>query len=96
MTKKTTAEIKKFKADYAKIKTSIKELKKKLIALKKEATPIAKAAYKLYARGDKTMYDEGKGRIITPKFDGLPNLMEDLEFWMELDDDIRQAIENTI
>lgn len=86
----------KFKADYATIKAQVADFKKKLRELKKEIKPVAKAAYRLYKRGDKTMYDEGKGRIITPKFKTLPNMMGDLEFWMDLDGEIKQMIENTI
>lgn len=94
MTKKTTAEIKKFKADYAKIKSSIKELKKKLVALKKEITPISIAAYKLYERGDTTMYDENECGIITPKFNGISSIMEDLGYWIGLGSDINNVIGN--
>ena len=88
-----TKEEAKFKADYAKIEAQIKQLKKKLNALKKEAKPIAKAAYKLYERGDKTMYNEEKGRIITPKFAGLSSMMEDLEWWMGIDDEVQHVSE---
>lgn len=86
----------KFKADYATIKAQVADFKKKLYELKKEIKPVAKAAYRLYERGDKTMYDEGKGRIITPKFKTLPIMMGDLEFWMDLDGEIQQMIENTL
>ena len=86
----------KFKADYAAIKAQVADFKKKLRELKKEIKPVAKAAYRLYERGDKTMYDEGKGRIVTPKFDGLSRMMEDLESWMDLDGEIQHAIENTL
>ena len=86
----------KFKADYATIKARVADFKKKLRELKKEIRPVAKAAYRLYERGDKTMYDEGKGRVITPKFDGLSRMMEDLEFWMDLDGEIQHTIENTL
>ena len=88
-----TIEEAKFKADYAKIKAQIKQLKQKLNALKKEAKPIAKAAYKLYERGDKTMYNEEKGHIITPKFEGLSTMMEDLEWWMGIDDEVQHVSE---
>ena len=86
----------KFKADYATIKAQVADFKKKLRELKKEIKPVAKAAYRLYERGDKTMYDEGKGRVVTPKFDGLSRMMEDLEFWMDLDGEIQHTIENTL
>lgn len=86
----------KFKADYADIKAKVKLIKQKLREIKKEITPVAKAAYRLYERGDKTMYDEGKGRVITPKFDGLSRMMEDLEYWMDLDGEIQHTIENTL
>lgn len=86
----------KFKADYATIKAQVADFKKKLRELKKEIKPVAKAAYHLYERGDKTMYDEGKGRVVTPKFDGLSRMMEDLEFWMDLDGEIQHTIENTL
>ena len=88
--------VEKFKADYANIKAQVKLIKQKLRDLKKEIKPIAKAAYRLYERGDKTMYDEGKGRVITPKFNGLSVMMEDLEYWMDLDGNIQDVIESTI
>ena len=88
--------VEKFQADYAKIKAQVKLIKQKLCDLKKEVKPVAKAAYRVYERGDKTMYDEGKGRIITPKFDGLPEIMQDLDYWMELDGEIDYVIENTL
>lgn len=88
--------VEKFQADYAKIKARVKLLKQKMLELKKEAKPIAKAARRLYERGDKTMYDEGKGRVITPKFITLPVMMEDLEYWMGLDGEIQYMIENTL
>lgn len=87
--------VEKFKANYAAIKVHVKQIKQKLREIKKEIKPVAKAAYRLYERGDKTMYDEGKGRIITPKFDGLSRMMEDLEYWMDLDNEIQHTIENT-
>lgn len=88
--------VEKFKAAYASLKAQVKQFKQKLRDLKKEVKPIAKAAYRLYERGDKTMYNEGKGRVITPKFDGLCTMMEDLEGWMGLDGDIQMAIGNTL
>lgn len=88
-----TIEEARFKADYAKIKAKMKQIKQKLNALKKEAKPIAKAAYKLYERGDKTMYNEGKGGVITPKFEGLSTMMEDLEWWMGIDDEMQHVFE---
>lgn len=78
--------IEKFKSDYTAIKAKVKLIKQKLRAIKKEIKPVAKAAYRLYKHGDKTMYNEEKDRIITPKFNGLDRMMEDLEFWMGLDD----------
>ena len=88
--------VEKFKTDYAKIREQVKQIKQKLRDLKKEVRPIVKAAARLYNHGDKTMYDEGKGRIITPKFKTLPIMMGDLEFWMDLDGEIQQMIENTL
>ena len=83
-----------FKADYANIKAQVKQIKKKLREIKKMVKPISKAAYRLYERGDKTMYNEEKGRITTPKFKALPDIMGDLEFWMDLDGEIQTTIEN--
>ena len=88
--------VEKFKADYAMIKAQVKKIKQKLCEIKKEIKPVAKAAYRLYECGDKTMYDENKGKVITPKFDGLDRMMEDLEYWMDLDSEIRHTIENTL
>ena len=88
--------IEKFKTDYNAITADVKLLKQKLCEIKKMAKPISKAAYRLYQRGDKTMYDEGKGSIITPKFNGLERIMGNLEAWMELDYNIQNAIEYTI
>ena len=87
--------VEKFKADYAAIKEQIKLIKQKLSEIKKEARPIAKAAHCLYERGDKTMYDESNDNVITPKFNGLSVMMEDLNFWAELADSIQLAIDGT-
>ena len=88
--------VEQFKADYAKIKAQVKQIKQKLREIKKMVKPITKAAYRLYERGDKTMYNEEKGRIIAPKFKALPNIMGDLEDWMILDGDVQHAIENML
>lgn len=88
--------IEKFKADYAAIKAKVRLLKQKLRELHKEVKPISKVAFKLFERGDKTMYNEEKGCIIEPKFDGLERIMEDLEAWMDLDSNIQDVIESTI
>ena len=87
--------VEKFQADYANIKEQVKQIKQKLCDLKKEIKPVAKAAYRLYNRGDKTMYDEGEGRYLTPKFDGLNTMMDYLVYWMDLDCDIQSVIDNT-
>lgn len=87
--------IEKFKADYNAIKADVNLLKQKLCEIKKMVKPISKAAYRLYERGDKTMYNEEKGRFTTPKFETLSIIMGDLEAWMELDDNIQNAIDNT-
>lgn len=86
--------ITKFKTDYAKLKMRVKLLKHKFIALKNECWPIAKAAHKLYERGDKTMYDEDEHGIITPKFDSVSSIMEDLEYWMGINSDLIDMIKN--
>lgn len=91
--------VEKFKADYAGIKAKVKLIKQKLRELRKEVKPISKAAWKLFERGDKTMYNEmnkGKRHLIEPKFDGLERIMEDLEAWMEFDGNIQDVIESTI
>ena len=88
--------IKKFKADYATIKAQVVDFKKKLRELKKEIKPVAKAAYRLYERGNKTMYDEDTDRGTTPKFDGLSRMMEDLEFWMGLDDEFWMVLDGDV
>ena len=88
--------VEKFKADYADIKAKVKLIKQKLRELRKEVKPISKTAWKLFERGDKTMYNEENGHIIEPKFDGLERIMEDLEAWMELDGNIQDVIESTI
>lgn len=88
--------VEQFKADYAKIKEKVKQITQKLRDLKKEIKPIANSAYHLYERGNKTMYDVDKGRIITPKFKGLSKIMEDLDYWMYLDSEIYNVIDNTL
>ena len=88
--------VKKFKADYAMLEERVKQIKQKLRQIKKEIKPVAKAAYRLVLRGDETMYDEGKGHDITPKFNGLGRMMEDLEYWMVLDAEIQHTIENML
>ena len=93
MKKTINVDVAQFKIDYYDLKTKVKDIKQKLRDFKKEIKPVAKAAYRLYECGDKTMYDEGKGRIITPKFNGLSRMMEDLDYWMGLDDEIQHVIE---
>lgn len=99
MTKKneqSDKKIEKFKADYAAIKVQVKLIKQKLQEVKKMAKPISKVAHRLYWRGDKTMYNEKKGRIMEAKFAKLPGIMADLEVWMDIDDNIQHAIEYVI
>jgi len=84
----------KFQADYKALATQMRQVKQKLRLIKKELTPLVNRAHAMWERGDKTMYDEGKGRMITPKFPALPRMMEDLEYWMGLGDDIRCVIES--
>ena len=85
MDKKMDKKIEKFKSDYDAIKARVKELKKTLKAIHKDIKPI-----------DKTMYNKDKNRVITPKFNGLEYIMDDLSAWMGLDNDIQYVIENTI
>ena len=96
MDKKMDKKIEKFKSDYDVIKARVKELKKTLKVIHKDIKPIAKMAYKLFECGDKTMYNKDKNRVITPKFNGLEYIMDDLSAWMGLDNDIQYVIENTI
>lgn len=86
-------EVEMFKTDYTVIKERVKQIKQELRELKKDIKPIAKLAYRLYELGDKTMYNEGKGHIITPKTKNIPAMMENLESWMGLDEEIQHVIE---
>lgn len=86
-------EVEMFKTDYTIIKERVKQIKQKLRDLKKEIRPTANLAYRLYMLGDKTMYDEGKGRAVTPKTKSIPAMMENLESWMDLDEEIQHVIE---
>ena len=86
--------IKQFKTDYANVKKQIKQIKQKLCELRKELKPVTKTAHRLFNRGEKTMYIEGKRRMITPKFNGLDRIMENLNAWMDIDFDIQQTIKN--
>lgn len=88
--------VKKFKADYATLEEQVKQIKQKLREIKKEIKPVAKASRRLYERGNKTMYNEEKGSIIEPKFKTLPIIMGHLEFWMDLDSEIQNTIENML
>ena len=90
--------VEKFKIDYADIKKKVDDFKKKMRELKKEIAPTCKAAYRLYNRGDKTMYDENKGIQvgISPKFKGLFRMMEDLECWMDLDKMVQHLVDGTL
>lgn len=88
--------VKKFKADYATLEEQVKQIKQKLRQIKKEIKPVAKVAYRLYERGNKTMYNEEKGHIIEPKFKTLPIIIGYLEYWMDLDGEIQHTIENML
>lgn len=84
MKNNTDKKIENFKADYAKIKAQVELIKQKLLELKKEIIPVTKAAYRLFKRGDETMYDVSKG-YSAAKFYGLPAIMEDLGVWVDID-----------
>ena len=89
--------VEKFKEDYSNINTRVKLFKKKLRELKKETQSIAKAANSLYARGEETMYtEEGSStwKVWTPKFNGLDDMMKNLERFTWLDSIILQAIKD--
>ena len=92
MKKTIDTNVEQFKIDYYDIQMKVKDIKQKLRELKKEIKPTAKAAYHLYERGDKTMYEKGKGGILKPKFKDLSRIMNDLDYWMGLDDEIQHMI----
>ena len=93
--------VEKFKSDYSNIESRVKlfkskqrELKKEIKRLKREAKSIADEAYNLYNRGLNTMYIKAEGSAIDwkPKFRGLINMLDDLEYIMCIDHTIQQAI----
>ena len=87
-------EVKKFKEDYKNIKSRVKLIKKKLLDLKKETYSIVRDADRLHERGNKTMYthSERLDAPWKPKFSGLGDMMDNLECFIYLDNDILRAI----
>ena len=89
--------VEKFKSDFKDLKARVKLIKQKLRGIRKEATSVAYAANSLYSRGEETMYtEEGSSawKVLTPKFSGLDDMMEDLERFKWLGSIILQAIKN--
>ena len=87
-------EVKKFKEDYKDIKSRVKLIKKKLLDLKKETYSIVRDADRLHERGNNTMYThaESLDAPCKPKFSGLNDMMDNLECFVYLDNDILRAI----
>lgn len=87
-------EVKKFKEDYKNIKSRVKLIKKKLCDLRKETLSIVRDADRLYERGNKTMYThaESLDATLKPKFSGLNDMMDNLGWFIYLDNDILRAI----
>ena len=89
--------VEKFKSDFKDIKARVKLIKQKLRGIRKEAMSVTKAANSLYARGEETMYTEEGSRtwkVWTPKFNGLDDMMKNLERFTWLDSIILQAIKD--
>ena len=88
--------VEKFKADFKDLKARAKLIKQKLRDIRKEAKSVAKAANSLYARGEETMYTDvtGSGIKWTPKFNGLGDMMDNIERFMWFDTIILQAIDD--
>ena len=90
--------VEKFKEDYKDIKSRVKLIKKELRDLRKEAKSVAKAANSLYARGEDTMYMEDESpsgnKVCTPKFNGLGDMMDDIESFTWIDINIQRAIDD--
>ena len=93
--------VEKFKSDYSNIEARAKMLKKKHLELKKEikrlkreAKSVANKACYLYNRGIKTMYNkvEGSDNNWKPKFSGLNDMMDNIEYIMCIDHNIQRAI----
>lgn len=93
--------VEKFKEDYKNINSRVKMIKKKLRELKKEtknikkeAASVSKAACNLYNRGIKTMYKkvEGSNNDWKPKFSGLNDMMDNIEYIMCIDHNIQRSI----
>lgn len=91
--------VEKFKADFKDLKARVKLIKQKLRDLNKEAKSVAKAANSLYARGEDTMYMEDESpsgnKVWTPKFNGLGDMMDDIENFTWIDNIIQRAIDDT-
>ena len=87
-------EVKKFKDDYKDIKSRVKMIKKKLLDLKKETYSIVRDADRLHERGNKTMYTHAESLDAPwkPKFNGLNDMMDNLECFIYLDNNILRAI----
>ena len=87
-------EVKKFKEDYKNIKSRVKLIKKKLCDLRKETLSIVRDADRLHERGNKTMYTHAEilDAPWKPKFSGLNDRMDNLGWFIYLDNDILRAI----
>ena len=93
--------VEKFKSDYSNIESRVKlfkskqrELKKEIKRLKREAKSIANVAENLYNRGLNTMYKKAEGSNIDwkPKFGGLNNMIDNLEYIMCIEHNFQRAI----
>lgn len=85
--------IKEFKAEYTELKAEIKQIKQKLREVRKLADRVGEKAWKLDQVGNKTMYNKDeKTGWLSPKFKGLPKMMDNLENWLVIGDAIDDAL----
>ena len=86
--------VEKFKSDFKDLKARAKLIKQKLRDIRKETKSLAKAAGCLHERGNNTMYMDviGSGIKWTQKFNGLDDMMDNIERFMWFDTIILQAI----
>ena len=74
-----------FDAEYNEIRERLKDIKKVMRMLESKIRPLTRRAWKLYREGDDSLYTSDKNHMLVPSFKSLPNKMETLNGWANLD-----------
>ena len=89
---KKTLSRKEFTTEYQCLAKPIAATKKAIKSAKKSIIPLARMADRLHDSGD-ALYVEEPNKPIAPSFKTLPKMMENLERWICIDDDIQDVID---